>query len=97
MIDGGLVAEVERLHEIGFSRTAGQALGYKEIVEVLDGRISQDEAIDLIITRTRRFAVRQERWFRRDPRVRWVDVENGADDDVVSSVAPLVIDAVRTS
>lgn len=91
MFTTGLVAEVEALvARGGFSRTAGQALGYKEILEVFAGRIGQDEATELIITRTRQFAVRQERWFRRDPRVRWIDVEH----DPVAEVAPAVIDAL---
>ena len=91
MIADGLVAEVERLAAIGLSRTAGQALGYKEIVAALDGEMSQDEAVELIITRTRQFAVRQERWFRRDPRVRWIDVEV----DAVAECTPDVIDLLE--
>ncbi|MGB3737441.1 MAG: tRNA (adenosine(37)-N6)-dimethylallyltransferase MiaA [Ilumatobacter sp.] len=90
MLDAGLVDEVAALHESGMSRSAGQALGYKEIVDHLDGRISKDEAIDTIITRTRQFAVRQDRWFRRDPRVRWIDVAR----DPVTEVAPVVMEAL---
>ncbi len=91
MIDDGLVGEVQTIAgTTGFSRTAAQALGYKEILAHLAGEIGQDEAIQLIITRTRQFAVRQERWFRRDPRVRWIDVEH----DPVADVAPAVIDAI---
>jgi tRNA dimethylallyltransferase len=90
MIADGLVDEVAALADTGFSRTAAQALGYKEILEVLDGRASEDEAIATIVTRTRQFAVRQERWFRRDPRVRWIDVEH----DAVAEATPIVIDAL---
>lgn len=90
MIASGLVGEVASLCEAGMSRTARQALGYKEIVDHLDGRIGKDEAIDTIITRTRQFAVRQDRWFRRDPRVRWIDV----DQDPIREVVPVVMDAV---
>jgi tRNA dimethylallyltransferase len=90
MIDAGLVGEVSAIAENpGFSRTAAQALGYKEILAHLDGRISQDEAIAMTITRTRQFAVRQERWFRRDPRIRWFDVEH----DPVNEAVPAVIAA----
>jgi tRNA dimethylallyltransferase len=89
MIDRGLVDEVRSIASgPGFSRTAAQALGYKEILEHLDGSISQDEAIATIIIRTRQFAVRQDRWFRRDPRVRWIDVEH----DPVAEVVPTVLD-----
>ncbi len=92
MLAAGLVAEVEHLRATGFSRTAGQALGYREILAMLDGAIGEDEATALIITRTRQFAVRQERWFRRDPRVRWIDVEH----DPVSEATPAVIAAFDT-
>ncbi|HMK10964.1 MAG TPA: tRNA (adenosine(37)-N6)-dimethylallyltransferase MiaA, partial [Acidimicrobiales bacterium] len=60
------------------SRTAGQALGYRELLAHLRGDIGLDEAVELAITRTRQFAVRQERWFRRDPRIVWIDVDDGA-------------------
>ena len=93
MIAAGLVEEVTRLHEAGMSRTAAQALGYKEIVSWIEGEMGKDEAIETIITRTRQFAVRQERWFRRDPRVRWYDVEH----DPVAEVAPAVVAALEES
>ncbi|MDH4146810.1 MAG: tRNA (adenosine(37)-N6)-dimethylallyltransferase MiaA [Acidimicrobiia bacterium] len=55
------------------SRTARQALGYKELAATFAGELSVDDAVALAITRTRRFARRQQRWFRRDPRIRWLD------------------------
>ena len=88
IIDRGLVTEVSALMERGLSRTALQALGYKEMVDHLEGRASLDEAVATTILRTRQFAVRQERWFRRDPRVRWVRVEA----DPVTEVAPVLLD-----
>ena len=91
MVDDGLVAEVQTLARAGLSRTAAQALGYKEILAMLNGQMSEDEAIATIITRTRQFAVRQERWFRRDPRVRWIDVEH----DAVAEATPAVIEALN--
>ena len=50
---------------------------------------SLDEAVGTTIRRTRQFAVRQDRWFRRDPRVRWVDVEH----DPVAEALPVAVDA----
>jgi tRNA dimethylallyltransferase len=75
MVDGGLVAEVEALaaRPGGLSRTARQALGYREVLEHLDGVVSLDEAVKTIVARTRQFARRQVRWFRRDPRIVWRD------------------------
>lgn len=60
------------------SRTARQALGYRELWAHLDGLSTLDEAIETAIVRTRQFAVRQERWFRRDPRIRWLTPEEAA-------------------
>jgi tRNA dimethylallyltransferase len=76
MIAAGLVDEVRRLATQPLSRTARQALGYKELLEHLDGRCSLADAIAAIKLRTRQFAVRQERWFRRDPRITWIDVQH---------------------
>jgi tRNA dimethylallyltransferase len=72
MADAGLVDEVRRLAEAPWSRTARQAIGYQEVLEYLRGTISTlDLALLGVMTRTRRFARRQEAWFRRDPRVTW--------------------------
>lgn len=78
MMAAGLLAEVERLlaEALPLSRSARQALGYKELIAHLEGDVSLDEAVASVIVRTRQFAVRQERWFRRDPRIRWVQIEH---------------------
>jgi tRNA dimethylallyltransferase len=72
----GLLDEVVALARRpgGLSRTARQALGYKELYEHLAGTLTLDEALDLARRRTKRFARRQQRWFRRDPRITWVPV-----------------------
>ncbi|HEV3474654.1 MAG TPA: tRNA (adenosine(37)-N6)-dimethylallyltransferase MiaA, partial [Actinomycetota bacterium] len=69
----GLVDEVRRLLERGFGRflTASQAIGYLEVAEHLEGRLSLDEAAERTARRTRALARRQLAWFRRDPRIRW--------------------------
>jgi tRNA dimethylallyltransferase len=71
MIAGGFIDEVRRLKQLGrpLSREASQALGYKEISELLDGRASLEEAIERTKTRTRNFAKRQLTWFRHLPAV----------------------------
>lgn len=91
MMGAGLLDEVGSLlaEPAGISRTARQGLGYKELIAHLQGECSLDEAVDTIILRTRQFAVRQERWFRRDPRIRWVDIEH----DPVAEVLPILQDA----
>ena len=69
----GFFDEVRSLAERPISRTASQALGYKELLAHLRDEMTLDDALDLAVVRTRRFARRQERWFRRDPRIRWLD------------------------
>lgn len=77
----GLLDEVRALaaRPGGLSRTAREAIGYREMLEHLDGRIELDAAFEGAERRTRRFARRQRKWFERDPRIRWVDVENPSD------------------
>lgn len=92
MIEAGLVDELRALmaEPRGLSVTAAQALGYKEVIDHLEGRCTLDEAVSMIVLRTQQFAVRQERWYRRDPRIRWVDVTN----DPISAITPLVLQAL---
>lgn len=95
MIEAGLLAEVARLHAApgGLSRTAAQALGYKELIAHLDGACSLAAAVEQVVVRTRQFAVRQLRWFGRDPRVRWVEVVH----DPVAEAVPAVLAAFDES
>jgi tRNA dimethylallyltransferase len=74
MWDAGFVDEVRRLEKLGLreGRTASKALGYQQVLAFLDGDLTEAEAHEKTIARTRRFARRQDGWFRKDPRVRWV-------------------------
>ncbi len=76
-IEDGFVEEVRNLVSDGrkLSKTASQALGYKQIISFIEGDNTLGEAIESAITSTRRFARRQEKWFRRDPRIQWMDVK----------------------
>jgi tRNA dimethylallyltransferase len=92
MVAAGLLDEVRGLvSRYSLSREARQALGYKELIEHLEGRLTLDEAVAQVVLHTRQFAVRQERWFRRDPRIEWITV----DEDPVAEVAPRVAAALR--
>ncbi|MFF4617300.1 tRNA (adenosine(37)-N6)-dimethylallyltransferase MiaA [Nonomuraea jabiensis] len=70
----GLVEEVRGLLGQGLAegRTASRALGYAQVIRFLEGEWSEEQAIEETVRTTRRFARRQESWFRRDPRVRWL-------------------------
>jgi tRNA dimethylallyltransferase len=80
MWQAGLEAEVRRLVAQGLrdGKTASRALGYQQLLRYLDGECSLEEARLETIKATRRFARRQESWFRRDPRVRWLDASQPA-------------------
>ena len=92
MLQRGFLEEVAQLRKDGaMSQTARQALGYAELNRHLDGKCTLDQAVGDIVTHTRQFAVRQERWFRRDPRIRWVHIEK----DPVSEIAPILAEHLR--
>jgi tRNA dimethylallyltransferase len=75
MWDDGLVDEVRRLVARGLrdGRTASRALGYRQVLAFLAGESTEAEAFDATVVGTRRFARRQDAWFRGDPRIGWVD------------------------
>jgi len=88
MLSKGLVDEVRTLKELGCnaSMVSMQGLGYKEILEYLDGRCSLLEAVEKIKKETRHFAKRQLTWFRREKDVIWIDKQAFAyDEDAVLS------------
>jgi len=93
MMNEGLLSEVTALRNSkdGLSRTAAQALGYKELLLHLDGKMSLDQAVEETIIHTRQFAVRQERWFRRDSRIKWVSIS----EDPVAEIVPVVAKHLR--
>jgi tRNA dimethylallyltransferase len=75
MLEAGLLDEVRELsrRQEGLSRTARQALGYRELLSHVEDGVPLEEAVSEALRRTRAFARRQWRWFRRDPRVIWLD------------------------
>ena len=78
MWEAGLVDEVRGLIDKGIrdSKTASQAIGYAQALASIDGKISEEEAIDETILLTQRYARRQMSWFRRDPRINWFDYQS---------------------
>lgn len=92
MMRTGLLDEVRGLMDAGAADalTSRQAIGYKELIDALEGRCTIGEAVDLIKLRSRRYAKRQLSWFRRDPRITWLDM------DVLDAdgAARLIVDAL---
>ncbi len=75
MMEEGLLNEVKTLYEEGYTRdmVSMQGLGYKEILDYLDGKMTLDEAIYILKRDTRHFAKRQITWFKREKDVCWID------------------------
>ena len=78
MIDIGLIEETKILLDAGYSPRlkSMQAIGYRHIIDYLNGGWGLDEAIRVILKDTRRYAKRQFTWFRADKDAHWVDPEN---------------------
>ena len=88
MVQNGLIDEVKHLKEMGYHRgmVSMQGLGYKEILDYLDDKITLEEAVYRIKRDTRHFAKRQLTWFRRERDVIWVDKsELGSDTEALLS------------
>ena len=83
MLKNGLTEEVKKLREMGCHRgmVSMQGLGYKEILDWMDGNYSYEEAVRVLKRDTRHFAKRQLTWFRREGEVTWVDKDNFDYDD----------------
>lgn len=82
MLEQGLVEEVERLKKMGCTRSmvSMQGLGYKEILDYLDGKCTLEEAVYILKRDTRHFAKRQITWFKREREVRWLLLEEFGGD-----------------
>ncbi|MEW6919374.1 tRNA (adenosine(37)-N6)-dimethylallyltransferase MiaA [Trueperella pyogenes] len=80
MFADGLVEETRSLLEAGLreGETARKATGYAEAIAVIDGKMSEAEAIDSVALATRRLAKKQRTWFGRDPRITWIDADGPA-------------------
>ena len=96
MLQEGLFEEVERLDKQGLferSPTAAQAIGYKELLGVLRGQCTLQEATDALKQATRRYAKRQLTWFGARPYVRWIDADT--EDGTMRPFRDILEDALR--
>jgi tRNA dimethylallyltransferase len=86
MFDKGLVDEVKSLLDgpKGLSKQAKQALGYKEVIEYLDGGLSLSDAKELVKLSTRRFAKRQMTWFRSFQDIEWLEAKEQDEPKVIT-------------
>lgn len=99
MMEAGLLDEVRSLAEdgLGATFTARQAIGYKELIDYLEGRVTLAEAVDAVKLRSRRYAKRQLTWFRRDKRTVWIDRDAVSLDDAAEQVCRAYKHALATN
>ncbi|MFI8775623.1 tRNA (adenosine(37)-N6)-dimethylallyltransferase MiaA [Brachybacterium paraconglomeratum] len=99
MVEGGLLEEIRALREMGLDRglTARRAIGYEQGLAVLDGTLDCAQAIQDTVTGTRRLVRKQDSWFRRDARVRWLDADEDADGTPLLTRALAVLEAQDTA
>lgn len=97
MIGAGLIDEVRALLARGLRETltAAQAIGYKELVAVIDGDDTLEAAVLAVKQASRRYAKRQLSWFRADPRVTWLDVTGLSADETTAAALELVESAAH--
>lgn len=94
MMSGGLVEEVKALKEMGCTRNlvSMQGLGYKEILDYLNGECSLEDAVYIVKRDTRHFAKRQITWFKREKEVRWMNLPD-FDNDTEQMTARIIEEA----
>ncbi len=92
MMEKGLFKELKDLVLKGYKEvlTSSQALGYKELFDYLEGKSSLQGTVERIKQRTRQFAKRQLTWFRRDPRIKWMDVSGKSVEEIASEILDIL-------
>ena len=89
MFDAGLIEEVEQLIKSGVNPDcqAFKGIGYKEVVDYINGNITLDECHDLIKKNTRHFAKRQITWYKRMPYIEWIHIDSNTSKDFIFNKA----------
>ena len=90
MLKEGLLSEAETFFNSEISKTAAQAIGYKELKPYIDGLVTLDEAIEKLKMETRRYAKRQLTWFRRNPDINWLDIDLFTSGELIDKACSIV-------
>ena len=95
MFEKGLVDEVKQLLKNGVNPNcqAFKGIGYKEVVQYLEGLISYDACVDLIQKNTRHFAKRQITWYKRMPYIKWITIDSQTTEAEIYGMACNIIDS----
>ena len=92
MIESGLVDEVTHLIDLGFEKSicSAKAIGYREIIDYLNNKITLDDAVQKIKTNTRRYAKRQRTWFRKESRINWINANSSNKNSILDEALSLI-------
>lgn len=93
MMNAGLLNETKQLIAQGLkdAMVAKQALGYKELIEYLDNKVTLEQAVENLKKRTRNYAKRQITWFKKDPNIKWFDISKISIQKIVHQIIRLLI------
>lgn len=95
MLSDGLVDEAERLKTQELSATAAQAIGYKELFEYFEGKVSFDQAVEAVKQDSRNYAKRQMTWFKKVPDVRWYDIAETNYEEIMKNAINTIVKSVN--
>ncbi len=90
MCEKGLLNEAEEFFSLECSKTAKQAIGYKELKPYLDGLISLEDALDKLKMETRRYAKRQLTWFRKNDKINWLFIDKLTDEELIAEAVEII-------
>ena len=95
MMEKGLIKECETLRDMGYTADmqSMQGIGYKEVLNYFDGKLSLDEAVNMIKQGSRNYAKRQLTWFRRDPRAIFLDKDKMTYDEIINIITKDILNA----
>ena len=85
MVKNGLIEEVKSILDKGYDKSlvSMQGIGYKEIIMYLENQLTLKESIELIQQKSRNYAKRQLTWFRRDDRIKWMDLDDYSNREIL--------------
>lgn len=95
MMEQGLLDEAKKFYDIPHSATAVQAIGYKELKNYFDGKISLEEAVEYLKMQTRRYAKRQLTWFKRNDKINWLYIDELNNDELLNQALKIISDHLK--
>ncbi len=93
MLENGLLEEAREFFSSPVSKTARQAIGYKELKPYIDGEMTLDEAVEKLKMETRRYAKRQLTWFRRNESINWIYIDGKNKDEIAREAYEIAVKA----